>query len=91
MSEHLDELPEDVGAHTGPEAHALSTMHLVREQRTTNRLLLALIAQLGEIARTGTAPGYPIDPAVVVGRFLTAGDISRLNPTTAPIHEGSAD
>lgn len=55
-----------------------ASLLLVDEQRTTNRLLVALLDQLAESARLQTGPGHPQDPGIRVRDYLPDVDWERL-------------
>lgn len=55
-------------------AQTEATLALVEQQPITNKLTVALVDQLTEMARTMPSQGYPVDSAILVRDYLDADE-----------------
>lgn len=51
-----------------------ATLAVAEQQRIANKLHVALVDQLTQIALTLPVPGYPTDPSVRIRDYLSPGD-----------------
>lgn len=56
------------------EAQLFATLALVDQQVIANKLRVALVDQLSDLAKTQAGPGYPVDPSIHIRDYLTAGE-----------------
>ena len=69
----------DPNADPAVAANAMATLRLVDEQLTTNRLLVALVDQLGSLASVSAPMNYPVDPAIRIRDYAPDSDWSRID------------
>lgn len=70
----LNGQPVELARSFSAAAQAHATLALVEQQRIANKVAVAQVAQLGEIARLLTGPDYPRDPALPSELILTPED-----------------
>lgn len=65
--------------HAQMAAFERGTDALVEQQRIGNKLRVALVDQMTEIAKMTPLAGYPVDPAIVVRDYLSSDEWAELN------------
>lgn len=59
--------------------NAEATLELAAQQRIANKLQVALIDQLGELAKVSAPASYPVDPSIGIRNYLTNDEWKELD------------